>query len=287
MSTLNVLRIIGLLLICFLFFLGFGVFGISNFIANSAFTDDTASMISDTMLSALPTLLQGQNLGLPSIDLNVDDKIITIFKPVLEKNISNILKYIRGETETIGLGLDKEEIKAIITNMKIPGLPEEMTIEDMNISESAYDEMVVSINASFKDSEAELIQTLQPARDVYSYAKTAFYISLIVLIVLILITLLINFCFYKTLFWLALYFLINSGIWILLLLGLYVVYSSAISSLFAGQVQALSGVMSAVVSGFLFKILLIYIVLFVIGLVLLGLFIMWKLKIKKKGETKQ
>jgi len=123
-----------------------------------------------------------------------------------------------------------------------------------------------------------------PAKEAYAMAKTVFYISLIVLIVLALITLLISFSLYKTLFWLALYFLINAGVWIILTLVTYGVYSSAISQLFVGQAEALSGMFNSLISGFLFKFLLIYIVLFVIGVVFLVLFIIWKIIKNKKNK---
>ncbi|MDD4983714.1 MAG: hypothetical protein PHH82_02650 [Candidatus ainarchaeum sp.] len=283
MGALNVLRIIGLLLIGFLFLLGFGVFGISYYAANSAFTDNTAKMISADIVSVMPALLESQSVGLEGLNLEVNDQLMITLKPMIEKNMSDIFSYIRGESDKIGLGITTQDVKALVKNVKLPEGSSQVEISQ--IPDSMYSQMTDEMNKGFVQYEADLVQTLQPARDVYSYAKQAFYISLIVLIVLMLITLLINFSFYRTLFWLALYFLINAGVWILLTLGLYGVYSTAISQLFVGQGEVLSEFFSNLISWILFKFLIIYIILFAIGVVFLVAFIIWKIMRKKKDVT--
>jgi len=277
MAVLNVFRIIAMIIFGFLFFLAIAFFGTTYFVSTSALSDNTADAISGTFVNAIPSMMSQSGMG--GLEGVMDETAMIAMQPVIKRNISLVFDYIKGDIEHLNFGMTKNELKVLMQNIKIDDVPE--GFDPNSIPDSAYDEMLNSINANFSTQGAELEAQMQPIKEAYEYAKTLLYISLIVLILLVGLTILINFCLYKSIFWLALFFIINPILLIVISLIGYFSMTTMMSQMMA-SLGGFSGVVSDFMSWLMFKYILIYIVFLTIGIILLVGFIIWKIKRKKE-----
>jgi hypothetical protein len=281
MGFWNVLRIIAMIIFGFLFLCSIAFFATTYFMSTSALSENTADVISGAFVNAIPSMMSQGGLGLEDLGGSLNESALAALKPILKRNISLVFDYITGDEEHINFGLTKDELKELIKNLSIEGAPEGFDMS--SIPDSAYDEMLNSINSGFVKEGAQYESQLQPIKEAYGYAKTLFYLSLIVLILLIGLTILINFCLYKSLFWLALFFVINPALLIIASLIGYFSMSSIMAQMM-GSLGDMSSAFTDFLSWLAFKYILIYIVFLVIGILLLVGFIIWKIKRKKEEQ---
>ncbi len=271
MGVWNIFRVIILVFFGLLFLFAIGAFGVSYFVSNCILTTGTAEAISDSSVIMLPSLI-GTDLPPELAESFSNTDVQQVMKSIMKNKVYSIMAYIKGETDTVEVGLSTEETKQIISKLDFPG------VDKTQITDAQYEEMANSLTQDFSSGE-DFTSVFAPLRAGYSYAKSAFYLSFAILLILVGLVFLINFGVMKSLFWLFLYFLINSFIWLAVVIVSYFAVSASLVSAFADMPTEINALISKVISNMFFKFGLVYFILLLIGVVLLVLFLILRKRV--------